>query len=499
MLFSFFHSLFLLILLLYLSINLCSANSGENPDIVLLKFKIYFPEIKDNQFQPKDYYNSIHSSKIYLKLETGNTTILHEKQIINTFLKLNKIDFFLSDHFFSNDEKNNRICQYTNILSNTYKKLSTKDKIIVSGEKNCIHASELFRVYSDFSLLNYKLLNISFIHAINYNEDDNNYHMNCGYIGLQNFESEIIFNTNFFSQLKSNFKNMDYSWSIKFNSFNNNNEEYNGIFMLGILPYEKKIKNDEYVSEYSEVHYGNIEWKFRVDNIYIDDNIFKLNENKTIQVNIKLTIDIEGFEIPLNFYNKLKEIFFDKYLNEKICQEIKIKNNINIIYCDNNKFNENDTNNFPEINFFNYNFGFNFSFNGDELFHFTDNKYFFRMIIDSNNNNNFKFGRFFMKKYQTFFDPNSKRVFFDKTTNKKYLKNSKNSIGNILFSAIKYFFLITLVITFLIIGIIIGRKCSNYNRKRLVNELEDDNYFYGNRDKINQKNKEKLIEMKQHT
>ena len=103
-----------------------------------------------------------------------------------------------------------------------------------------------------------------------------------------------------------------------------------------------------------------------------------------------------------------------------------------------------------------------------------------------------------MKKYQTFFDPNSKMVFFDKNTGKKYLNNNKNNSGSIVFSIIKYLFLIILVFIFLIVGIVIGRRCCNYNRKKLINELEDDNYSYENQDKNKRKNKEKLIEMEQH-
>lgn len=179
---------------------------------------------------------------------------------------------------------------------------------------------------------------------------------------------------------------------------------------------------------------------------------------------------------------------------KKKCESEIVIDNIMVIYCYNDKFTEEDIDQFPEINFYKFKIGYNFTFTGKELFYKRENKYFFKMIANLKSyEKNFKLGRMFLKKYQIIFNSDSKTMSFYKNNNNKmsvYGDNKTKKEG--LFINIAGYFFVGII--FLCVGLFFGRKYCFIDKKRLANELEDDNYEYKSKnDEI--KKGSKLIEM----
>ena len=116
------------------------------------------------------------------------------------------------------------------------------------------------------------------------------------------------------------------------------------------------------------------------------------------------------------------------------------------------------------------------------------------MIINlKSTEKDYKFGRLFLKKYQIIFNSDSKSMSFYKNNNNKNNIYEKNNIKKKItfINVISYFFIGVL---FLFIGIFFGRKYCFIDKKRLANELEDDNFEYKSKKDDIPKEK-KLIEM----
>ena len=205
--------------------------------------------------------------------------------------------------------------------------------------------------------------------------------------------------------------------------------------------------------------------------------------------------EIEGIEIPYDFYEIINEEFFNYYYKNNICSNEDIYNYYIIISCYSNNFTSNDINKFPKIEFSIKEIRFNFSFSGEELFYKKENKFYLKLIpkIESNQYE-FKLGRMFLKKYNVIFNADSKTMTFYrfKSINNKSDKNNEythKKNGFLIF--LSYFFI---GIIFLVLGLYLGRKFCLMRRKIYANELEDNNYVYeSNRNK--KKKEQKLIEL----
>ena len=83
----------------------------------MIPFKTFYPKLKNNiknnksTFSSLNYYNSIHSSKIYLNLESQNNQYLH------LFINPDDSPFSLDDSF---SNLNKIDCPYSRQLSQTY-------------------------------------------------------------------------------------------------------------------------------------------------------------------------------------------------------------------------------------------------------------------------------------------------------------------------------------------------------------------------------------------
>ena len=66
--------------------------SKNNSDIITIKFKTYYPYVEKDPWtlNAEEYYRKIHSSKIYLEIQTGDETTFKKgnNQIPNTIINL---------------------------------------------------------------------------------------------------------------------------------------------------------------------------------------------------------------------------------------------------------------------------------------------------------------------------------------------------------------------------------------------------------------------------
>ena len=481
----FLHKFYFWLLFTLIKSIISSNNITDNPNIALIPFKTFYSPVNqegERPFGAKDYFNTIHHSYSYLEIETGK----NNNQKLPLFFILDDYSILIDDNYFKGQNIINLICNYSNTLSDSYEIDNTKN-IYVANKGKCDLGREYFKIYSDISLTQYHVIKFNFFHS---RDKSKNISYSCGEVGLL-YASEELYDSmsdiNFINQIHKSLSNVDVSWTFQYNS--NNDNEYEGIFIIGIESLEKKENKNNLIPLYTKLTgYGIFEWKFPIDKLYIGEELYEINDEE-----IKIDSDIEGFEISNLFSDKLNEIFFNKYYSKKICENETVVNSRIVIYCYIDQFKESDIKDFPEINFYKYKIGFNFSFTGNELFFKKEKKYFFRMIIKETNDKDFIFGKMFLKKYQVIFNSDAKTMSFYKNNNNNRIvkdninMNNKSIISNTVVNII-------VGIVFLIFGIFLGKKYCFIDKKRYANELEDDNYVYkSNNDDV--KKTSKLIEM----
>ena len=474
-------------LFLFFSLITISTNESPNkppqnsfsPNIIVIPFKTFFPKSKNNNknnsiFSSLDYFNNIHSSKIYLNMETKSG------QFLRIFISTDESIFYLDD-FFS--ELSNMECPYSCQLSPSYHLCNNYSSIYEDYDiDKAICAKDNFKLYKNHLFNEYVLVSIEFQH---YKDKDRDITFTCGKTGLKISSYNINNKGNFISQIHEKIDNVDYSFTLKYTNTSQTkdiNELNEGLFIIGIQSFEKK-KNVEMDSIYVSKHRfeRNLEWKFNVFNILIGNKFFDFDE-----LNIEINPDIDGIEINNYFYEKLKEFFFQTYFDNDICMSEKIHSERYIvIYCLSNKFLQKDIENFPEIIFLNKQIGYNFSFTGKDLFLQIGEKIFFKIITyTEKNKNDIILGKIFIKKYQVIFNSDYKSISFYKTNNNNNDYIEENKKIKLIFGSNKNEILVYLIIyifigsLMLLLGVIFGKKCFKTKNKIYANELEDSNYVY---------------------
>ena len=453
------------------------------PDIAVIQFKELNPS--NVKFTPLDYYKSYHLSNIYIELEVGNTT---QNQILSLFLYLDDYIFYIDDNFDSYN-LNNNICGYSTQLS-TYFKVSNSDSIIAG--KTSFYGSDYFKIYTDLTKDKSDLIKMEFLY---YEGDSKSISFSCSKVVIlfPYGKKGDLWKRNFLNQINSRINSTDYSFTIKYEKDNKGIETINsGLFIIGIESYEKNIKKNELITVYNkpDKYCNKQKWMFEIDRIYINNKYFLYGD---IDIIINIKSDIEGLEFPIFMLDKLNELYFDKYYGNNICKKEIIDKSLSliIIYCYEENFEEKDIRNFPEISLLKYKLGFNFTFNGEELFYKKDHKYFFKIIFNSKSyKNDIILGRFFLKKYPVIFNPDSNYMSFYKIEkiNKENSNNIKNKNSFLLFRYIILSFI------FLIIGMLLGRKFCNIRKNKSAKELVDDNNFIGELNSKEIKKENKLID-----
>ena len=263
---------------------------------------------------------------------------------------------------------------------------------------------------------------------------------------------------------------------------------YDISLLIGENPHnfnKEKYHEDYYMKSSTLFWKGQLTWalKFRNYYDYNGDRIY-FNYKKEEQV-YGIFLFYLDIIIGINDYFKsIKLNYFDKY--EKECSINLINSQYNVISCDKN-FN---TDNFPNLYFYNTDYNYTFKLTHKDLFQIRGDRIYFLVIFDENSDNSWKFGKLFMQKYFFNFDVESRTIGFYTDLNdssddeKNENKKNDNSTSTSSTSSLWILWVVLLIIT----GVgcfLLGRIIYNKNRKKRANELEDD---YEYKEKNNDEN-----------
>ena len=456
--------------------NILIISPLESNNIAIIKFKTYYPLSYDilyrkDVFNTEDYMENFHFSKIYLEMEAGdeNNFKNNTNQTLNAIIDLHDILFSTTNRYFNKyaTSNNDLLCHFDTSKSTTFES-STYYFAFDNIKSLSSFSKEYFKIFTDISLTKYNVTQIQLLNTIEHEKSGI-----CGNIGLTNINTKYP-DYDFIQQLKSNLHLSELSYF--FNYSRTSKEE--GIFIVGNMPHiyvPKKYNIDELLPIYSS---NQREPKIYFDEMKIDGYTM---EERDEQFQVMLTPDVEGFEFPEEYYNHIKNFYFQEYIKENLCNTYTYnRSQYEIIICNantdenNDKFGKKDIEKFPKIHFKKYKNNFTVSFDGDDLFYFRDNKYFFK-IIKNKEREFFLFGRLFFQKYIAIFNIDRKQIIF--YNNNLQGKDRDDETGQNRLSIILIIVCVICAIAFFALGIFFGKKLFEKRSKR-ANELSDDDYQY---------------------
>ena len=343
------------------------------------------------------------------------------------------------------------------------------------------------------SLQEYKFFRL--IYSDNNPEDQSylyEYHNNtCINVGLKlNQKMETEKDINLINQLAMNFKE-SYDFTLKYTS------DDEGLIIIGAEPHvyepEKYNKKNYRTFELDPNEVQDRDWHLNFNEIYLtyinkttNNKINKtLNETKKIRIKFDLGIIYS----PSDYYDLIKEVFFDDLVAKKLCWESDEELEA-FYYCE-KAAEEIIKNQFPPLYFKMDKFNETFELNYNDLFREKDGYLHFLVIFSKTHQTFFEVGKIFLKKYTFTFNQDSKYIGYYiniKNTNPSEPSSGKDES----FVNSKYFYIVIAasILVFGIIGFVIGKIVYDKIRKRRRNEL-DDLYEYRPQEENNDENNDK--------
>ena len=382
-----------------------------------------------------------------------------ENQIFD--LNSNKYDLYIP----SNSSSFKNISQIMELdIMNSFKYSLINETIYLCKDKiNCNNELEIKNIQL-------------FLENINNIKKNNYYLYSYGELGFSTSESSNT-QSNFFSELQ----NLGIIKSIIITiEYTSDNE---GLIYIGDYPHI--FKNNEYnenelMTTYTIPVQGfTSQLKLRINRLYIINKKEEYIdfENNIVFYNFGLGIILSTEE----YYNKIIELFFKKYINLNICAENLInkgRNSYYIISCQ--KCQEFKIEEFPTLYLFKEEFKFTFELNYKDLFKEFNNIFYFLIVYFPFSNTNFELGKPFLKKYKFIYNGDSKTIHFYNTLLKK--KNTENindknaykdtSNKNLIYIIILILGILLIIVLALVFIYLI--KQINQKRKLRTNELDDE-------------------------
>ena len=482
---NFFSVYMLIFLSLYKIIN----------NYIILPFKITnisFSEINGKFDEPvQEFLYKINFNKVYTSISFGTPE--------------NTIDFYFSmNEYISSIGLNsclkNSESSYSPYNSQSYKKIF-ENKHENKNYNSYILSNEQCSVYSDLDLNDNITFN-SFEFYLEDNEDNNNDNDGkgdsliesnkfCGTIGLNRFPSSNYFNKkSLIYTLKQNKIINSYSWGLFFfdedklyNIVDDTKDKYDGFFIAGVtLDDNLDIFNTELVCNvYAEEN--SLYWTFYFDRIFYYVNINNKTEYVcTNNTKVELIIDLNYIISDEQYYKDIKKIYFQKFFDNYTCYEAKTYNkeegNTYMIICDISFKNYQKA--FPGFYLYNEQLFFAFNLNSKDVFYEYNNKIYFLIVHKESVKDFWKIGRIFLKKYPFMFDYDKKLISYvylkrnwkPKNNSKNQKSNNEQNINNNN-SNFKEFVIYVLLFIGIIIGLFIGKRIWNKNKRLKANELEE--------------------------
>ncbi len=414
--------LFSIFSLIYLTIN--------SKKILEIPFKTYYPLLEKNI---SNYMNVMYNSTIGTEIEIGTPS--------NKFIAMFSLNSYYT-FILSNESKSKISPLFYHKLSSTYKLIESIRFFLLEYFNSGEFAEDKIKIGNK----NFDKLNFALVTELNDNYADQI--LSTVIIGLKPnkvYSKQEFPKYTFLNQLKEKKYIDNYIFRFEFNSKNDN-----GKLIIGENPYEED--NDNFL----RIRIGNFEeveiqqtWGILFDNIHYGNYTFNRSTGVMIELNHEFII------APINFLNSIKQDFFDK--NKEKCNQKSLSYGKSIYYeCEKDI----DLSLMKNLCFELKSIEYSFVFEPKDLFVEFENKKFFIVIFFYDNINKWSFGKYFLKKYSIYFDKDKKIIGFYK------YKKHNNSI-------------LIIIITFLLIIIIVGLifiifKILNKQRRKRVNELDDD-------------------------
>ena len=405
-------------------------------NIIILKFQEYKEPYNDSK---ELNISSIIKNHIYTEIEVG-------QQILVASFNSDEYGFYMTD----NDciDKSNYIIQKSKSFIN----------VTTFEEGKSGYADETLTLYRD---IDFKIKQNGFFENMYISKYNN--HRQCAIFGLKIKipESDYDSKLNFIKTYKNNGNILSYKWTLKYIK----NE---GTLVIGDSPtnYDPSFKNKKYI-EYSTngIIKGSVpSFGIKFDEITIND--IKLKVNKQVY----FYHEYNAILVNLEIYIKIRQIFFEKYLNQSICKEKWEFGKYGCILCHKN-FSDIDKKSFPTIYFKHIELNTIFELDHNDLFTRENDGELYFLIVLEMNNNEIKFGKPFLKKYTFTIDNESSKLSYFVFEEMK--KNKKNYALIIILSIISLILLIAVIILLY--------KLLMKKWKKRANELDDD-YDYITKD-----------------
>ena len=403
---------------------------------------------------------------------------IYNKLIIPIYKKTynyNSIESFIFNNYLSNISIGN---PQQKIECNI--RLDSPQFIIKSKELNGIYNKNLSNSYYSFDNTlktyfwgPYYYTGIESKEKISFNKEKNFYDLN--FILINNISNELNFNYNCSIGLRINdmINNNEILIQLKnqkiidnyiiFINLNNNNKNE---IIIGDFP-----KNLNYKLINAKIKRFSF-WEINFDNIYFGNltDIYK---------ECDFSFNFNGIIGSSNYHEYVKNIFFNNYLNKKLCFTKIIYKNKYISYVCSDKIN---FNNFESLNFESYSLNETFIFNYNDLFHKEGNQYYFLVIFQLDRNNKWIFGELFLKKNKIFFDYNKKIVGI---SNEMKLIEEKNKYFNFEYKILIYFVFINIIILFFLYKLMKFCNKPKYRKNKIneLSEIDSKNYKFFNFEK----------------
>ena len=429
---------------------------------------IYFPfktlkEEEPSEFNsPLDTITYWDNNLIYSRASIGSPskeiTIFFHSQNFSTNIYYHMCDFASSSY----ERKESSSFSFIRPLNKVY------------PMENASLVSDKFYFYEDLNAKQKKEYTLPFIYSDNDKETQKDryeeHDYTCMSIGLQReFTVYHEPDCNFMAQLyKVGIETYDFTLEYT--------TKDEGRIIIGEEPYiyDKSKSNKKYKVS------GAINEKDRKNFFLNCDSIYMKNDkNEKIELisrSVKIIIDKGLIKGPAEYQKQIKNLFFDDMIGKEKCTEYYNQSKY-FYWCD--KSAENDIkNNFPTLYFYMQSFFKVFELTYEDLFQEKNGKLYFLIYFKNMDYNEyFEIGKILLKKYTFTFNQYNNHIGY---YNKDIKIEGEDDEEKISFWENKYLWIIVsvLIVIFAGLGIFIGKKVRDNNRKKRLNEVDDDNYEY---------------------
>ena len=288
-----------------------------------------------------------------------------------------------------------------------------------------------------------------------------------------------------------------YNWFIEYDSNNNNI----GKLILGEKPYKynpnKYKEENERIMNAEKRKDNKIYWDIKMNEIYIKKGEESMPIDYYLSCSLEPTLGV--IIGPIGYKLIMEEYVFNPLMNENKCfKSDKIENKYVMYYCNKDMKDFLQKSNYNNIYFLHRFYGKLFELNYDDLFEENGNYIYFKVIFTYNDNNDlWRFGKPFLKKYFFSYDLDGRTIsFYDIKENDKNngndnnennnKNNNENNNENNKDNTLLIIIFIILILIFAVLGFILAKYFYLNKKKKKGTELiENDEYDYGSINPIN--------------